>query len=719
MLGRLFALVCATAFGIATTASAQTLAEREGIDARPHLSFNGTPGMVDMPSAYAMPDGDLTLSVGHFGGITRASLAFQVSPRLTGVFRWSSIDTLFDPERDYYDRSFDLIYRLADETRFRPAISVGLRDFGGTEFFASEYIVASKQVHRRVNVSLGLGWGRLASQNGFTNPLGILDSSFETRPITAFSGTQTGEFRLDSLFHGDAAVFGGVIWDATDRLTFVAEYSSDAYEAETRRGVFERKSSVNFGASYDVNDVVTLSAYSLYGTEIGAVATFKLNPKVPPTANGVERAPQPVRPRPDPQRAPQAWSTAWAAQPAAQPALEQTLTAALATEGLVLETVEFTATKVSVSLRNPRFGRAAQAVGRAARIMTAVVPASVETFEITLVQQGMATTRFSLARSDLEELEFAPDNAWRSYARTEITDAGTQPNARQSLAAPKLTFGLTPYLDNSLFDPNEPILFDIGVRARARWEPRPGWVLDASLRQPIYGNRDNTNRPSNSVLPFVRSEQDDFTRGNDPKLERLTFAHYFRPGTNLYGRVTAGYLELAYAGLSGEVLWKPPSSRLAMGVELNAVHQRAPGSLFGLGEGVFDNDALTGHVSAYYAFDGGYRAQLDVGRYLAEDWGSTVTFSRRFNNGWEVGAFATFTDVSSEEFGEGSFDKGVFVTIPPSWFVGQPSVSDATSVIRPVLRDGGARVSVSDRLYEMIQDDTNPALQDSWGRFWR
>ena len=38
---------------------------------------------------------------------------------------------------------------------------------------------------------------------------------------------------------------------------------------------------------------------------------------------------------------------------------------------------------------------------------------------------------------------------------------------------------------------------------------------------------------------------------------------------------------------------------------------------------------------------------------------SRIDFSRSFINGTKFGFFATFTDVSTEEFGEGSFDKGI------------------------------------------------------------
>ena len=64
----------------------------------------------------------------------------------------------------------------------------------------------------------------------------------------------------------------------------------------------------------------------------------------------------------------------------------------------------------------------------------------------------------------------------------------------------------------------------------------------------------------------------------DPALEKLTFAWYARPGENLYSRVTMGYLERMHAGISGEVLWKPVDSQLALGAELNYTKQRV---LFG------------------------------------------------------------------------------------------------------------------------------------------
>ena len=54
-----------------------------------------------------------------------------------------------------------------------------------------------------------------------------------------------------------------------------------------------------------------------------------------------------------------------------------------------------------------------------------------------------------------------------------------------------------------------------------------------------------------------------------------------------------------------------------------------------------------------------FDVEINAGRYLAGDWGATTTISRKFGSGWEVGGYATLTDVPFDTFGEGSFDKAM------------------------------------------------------------
>ena len=85
----------------------------------------------------------------------------------------------------------------------------------------------------------------------------------------------------------------------------------------------------------------------------------------------------------------------------------------------------------------------------------------------------------------------------------------------------------------------------------------------------------------------------------------------------------------------------------------------------------------------------------------------------------KIGAFATKTNVSAATFGEGSFDKGIFFEIPIAWLVGLQTQQKFGQTIRPIQRDGGQRLNVEDRLYEVIRKGQRPRVAESWGRFWR
>jgi hypothetical protein len=195
----------------------------------------------------------------------------------------------------------------------------------------------------------------------------------------------------------------------------------------------------------------------------------------------------------------------------------------------------------------------------------------------------------------------------------------------------------------------------------------------------------------------------------------MTAEYFFKPGRNLYGRVTVGYLEKMYGGISTEVLWKPVNSKIAVGLELNVSRQRAFNQLLG-----FQSYAVvSGHASTYWDMGNGFSSQLDVGRYLAGDYGATATVDRVFNNGWKVGAYFTLTNVSFSNFGEGSFDKGLQFTIPLAWATGKPTTKKNSFTIIPITRDGGARLSVRNRLFGMVEDYQGDRLKRRWGRFWR
>lgn len=683
------------------------------------LNSYGLPGLVDMPSAFTMPDAELAGTVSSFAGHTRGTLSFQITPRLTGSFRYSALEGFSPgagaPPSDFifYDRSFDLHFQVLREGDFWPAVAVGLRDFGGTGVYGSEYIVASRHFGRedQVSASLGIGWGRLGSRDGFTNPLGAIDERFETRPNDYGLG---GTFNGNHWFRGDAAIFGGIEWQVSDQLAFQIEYSSDAYAAEQADGVFQERSPLNVGLTYDFGSGTTLGLRYLHGAEVGISLSYSLNPNRPNVLGGRDGMPVPVAVRP---ASAGSYSETWIVEEGAVTYFAA-LSRRLSAEGMHLLDLGLNVDRATIQLVNNRFEFEAQAVGRAARIMSTVLPDSVEQFEIVFLVESVPTSRIVLQRSDLEDLEHHPDGTFLSFGRAEIRDAVASVPSEVEISPvpyPRLDWNLGPYLETALFDPDDPYRYAAGLELGARLEFLPGVFLSGAVRARAVGDIGDSMRVSDSVLPHVRSDSALYDREGDLALRHLMLEHFSRPAPDVYSRLSLGYFEPMFAGVSAELLWQPVDSRLGLGVEVNHVWQRDFDQMFGLR----DYSITSGHLSAYYDLGGGYDLQIDAGRYLAGDWGATISLDRTFSNGWSVGAFATLTDVSFEDFGEGSFDKGIRLNIPLGWFLGTSSRGEQQVAFRPIQRDGGARLDVPNRLHGLISDYHQPNLEESWGRVWR
>ena len=65
-------------------------------------SLFGTPGLIDMPSAMAANDGQIAATLGFFQGQQRNSFTFQITPRLSGTFRYSSVDDYLGVNRGLF-----------------------------------------------------------------------------------------------------------------------------------------------------------------------------------------------------------------------------------------------------------------------------------------------------------------------------------------------------------------------------------------------------------------------------------------------------------------------------------------------------------------------------------------------------------------------------------------------------------------------------------------
>jgi hypothetical protein len=202
------------------------------------------------------------------------------------------------------------------------------------------------------------------------------------------------------------------------------------------------------------------------------------------------------------------------------------------------------------------------------------------------------------------------------------------------------------------------------------------------------------------VLPRVRTRVREYVN-NDVWLD-TGFVHYKdNVSEDVFAQAYGGYLETMFAGVGGEILYRPVDSRLAYGVDINYVKQRDPNNQMRLE----DYDAITGHVSVYWKpeFLEGTQLSVSAGQFLARDKGVNIDFAKRFDSGVIVGVYAAFTDVSSEDYGEGSFTKGFYISIPTDLILLEPAKGRGLIPWVPIGRDGGQMLRRPSRLIDMTE----------------
>jgi hypothetical protein len=147
-----------------------------------------------------------------------------------------------------------------------------------------------------------------------------------------------------------------------------------------------------------------------------------------------------------------------------------------------------------------------------------------------------------------------------------------------------------------------------------------------------------------------------------------------------------------------------------VGFDINYVKQRDYDQWFDLR----DYSIVTGHATFGYTFPASIEARVRAGRYLAGDWGATFELARTFRSGISVGAFVTKTNISAAEFGEGSFDRGIYITIPLDLIYVRNVRSGIGIGWRPLIRDGGQQLVIRNSLLGTTAAGTKGVLRRDW-----
>jgi hypothetical protein len=646
----------------------------------PSQMVQGGVGLWQTPTARMMPEGALSMSYTDNQEYRFMSVSLQLFPWMEATARYTDVRTRlysnvddFSGDQTLKDKGLDVKFRLWEESFYLPDISVGFRDFGGTGFFESEFVNASKAVGP-FDFHLGLGWGHLGYQNDFTNPFCELRESFCERP-DGFSG-RGGKVDYQNFFKGPMAVFGGIEYQTPlEGLSLKAEFEGNNYQQD-RAGALEQDSRWNFGAVYRWNNFDFSLNYQR-GNTIGFGVSYKLNMHTVSQVK-IDNPPREIQGIKPPENA-------------AAVKRQKLYNDLRRHGGYVITDLEIDDEQATFYGLQTRYRDRNEGVERVGRILASELPESIQQYH--LVEQSnnvpMVDTIIDAAKFREHATYSVPESSVEDTYRR-VSPTQQQVDAYEPHRATGAFFSTKFFWTQTFGNPEDFYLYQIGLLSSVGYKFNEHLGIYGGIRTTLLDNFDKFNftvDAEETFLPRVRTRVREYVSGPMVILDTVFMQWSDRLADNWYYQGYGGYLETMFGGVGGEIMYRPIDSNFAFGVDINYVKQRDPDSTTGF----IDYSAVTGFASAYYQpeFLPDTRIRASVGQFLAKDRGINIDFAKRFDSGIVVGAFASFTNVSSEEYGEGSFTKGFYVSVPLDLFILQPATGRGQFPWVPIARDGG------------------------------
>lgn len=336
-------------------------------------------------------------------------------------------------------------------------------------------------------------------------------------------------------------------------------------------------------------------------------------------------------------------------------------------------------------------------MGRASRILDNSVNDQIDWFTLVSKRYALPIEETSVPRETFREVVNHRADVQDLHRQVEVNRASQRPQTVLYTQPPKpLTYGVGLGYKQNVGGPDG-LLYQVSADLDAEYRFTRNTWWSGLLSVNLLNNYDGFTYDAPSGLPRVRTDLRQYMTASDVTLPTFQLNHAVQLDQDLYGMVYGGLLESMYAGVGSEVLYRPMGQRWALGADLNYVRQRGFEQDFSLR----DYRTVTGHVTGYTALPFNVQGALSVGRYLARDWGATLDLSREFNNGVRIGAWITRTTASTEQYGEGSFDKGLYLSIPFDELMSLSTLRRANLVWAPLTRDGGARLNRAYSLHSM------------------
>ena len=665
----------------------------------------GDTGLLEIPNARFMKEASLRFNFSSSYPNEFTTITASPFKWLESSYRYTEIkNELYGPSQysgnqSLKDKGFDLKMKLIGEGYYRPAVALGLRDIAGTGIFSSEYLVATKSLGN-FDVTAGLGWGILGSADSIRNPLISLSESFQIRTGSFKEG---GEFKYTDWFSGTAALFGGVEYHLRKYgLKLIAEYDSSSPDKSTISPL-EVKSNFNLGLNYHVSNNLQLGLSFERGTNFRMSFSLKGNflkdtISKPPPKNIIALSKEQKKKsfeNPD--------------------IFYRSLNKSLRDEKIFIQSATLKDTEVSVAIASSRFSNIPRMSGRSAAIISALASEDVGRMNIHVMNGDLEIATLKINRNKFDAAKAFKGSPQEVLKVSLIESNSNNPLISDSEFNPRIDFPefswtMSPALKHQIGGPEGFYLGQIFWKTDTTIKFRRNLSLYTSFGINLYDTFNDLKNPSQSNIPHVRSDIQDYLSEGKNNLQKMKLEYMFSPFKDIYMRADLGLIEEMFGGFGGEILYRPIDNDYSLGLSVHRVKQRGYKQRFSFKE----YETTTGHASLYYDFPMGISSQLSIGRYLAGDKGATIDLSRRFTSGFVLGIFATKTELSAEEFGEGTFDKGFYFSIPTSLFYSDFRTGNISFGLHPLTKDGGAFLIQHNSLFSILGDSSKNSILRDW-----
>jgi len=652
------------------------------------FSNYGTLGLIQNPNARFLDEGSLGFSWSHNEPYLRGSLIAYISSWLEVSYQYVDINNQlysqykeFSGSQSLKDKSFDTKIRLIQESQSMPQIAVGFRDIAGTGLFGSEFIVASKHLSKSLDLTMGIGWGNLSGQL-IQNPLLEISDRFATRNSETGRG---GKFNVDNYFSGSAGYFFGIEYfiPKFKGMRVKLEYDGTNYETESNTPI-SQASNFNFGVVFPQSKSLSYKLNFTRGNTLNFGFSYKLN-------LGIKNAQTSSKEKPPRIINSNAIKivTSRSEQNLFKGALKY-----LSDEKISLQHASINNKELEVIFAQAKYRNPVIASGRVLNILDQIAPNNITSFKVSELNGGIGlysieANRNTFIRGRKQFLPPKPDID--ISVEPFILDRDHNHQFNPEVKYPVFFHTLGPDIRSQIGGPDGFFFGDLKLKSRSELVIQRGVSVVSEISYGLYDNMDNLKLASDSVLPHVRTEIVNYLKeSRDLSIQRMQLNKFGQISPSIFYKLSAGILESMFSGYGSEVLFKPFDKNYAIGVEAWKVYQRNYDQMFGILDDV-DYKTTTGHISLYF-----HEPKTNIlfrvkgGKFLAQDSGISFEITREFYSGFRIGGFITLTDISEEEFGEGSFDKGFSFYIPLEIFSNSYNARNFGWGLKPITRDGGA-----------------------------